>query len=223
MERDIFGCKSPVREKLIAFGFRERDGGFVYAEPILEGELTVTVKVTERGVETETTDPLTGEPYSLHLVEEAQGAFVGSVRAAYNALLRRVAEECFVTDVFKSDAARSAIGYVSERYGISLEFLWEKLPDAAVWRRQDNRKWFGVLMPVPASKLGLDAEGKLEILDLRADPDVVAEITDNVHYFPGYHMNKKHWITIPLDGSVPPEEIFARIDDSYILANAKKR
>ena len=34
---------------------------------------------------------------------------------------------------------------------------------------------------------------------------------------PGYHMNKKHWNTIKLDGSVPNEEIKAMIDHSYVL------
>lgn len=34
---------------------------------------------------------------------------------------------------------------------------------------------------------------------------------------PGYHMNKKHWITAPLDGSVPYSEVCAWIDDSYNL------
>ena len=35
---------------------------------------------------------------------------------------------------------------------------------------------------------------------------------------PGYHMNKKHWFTICLDGSIAIEEIFCRIDESFALA-----
>jgi len=34
---------------------------------------------------------------------------------------------------------------------------------------------------------------------------------------PGYHMNKKHWNTIILDGSIPDDEIFVLINDSYEL------
>jgi len=34
---------------------------------------------------------------------------------------------------------------------------------------------------------------------------------------PGYHMNKKHWITVTLDGSIPDAEIRRMIDDSYRL------
>ena len=34
---------------------------------------------------------------------------------------------------------------------------------------------------------------------------------------PGYHMNKKHWNTVSLNGSIPPDEIAAMIDMSYDL------
>lgn len=34
---------------------------------------------------------------------------------------------------------------------------------------------------------------------------------------PGYHMNKRHWNTVVLDGSIPPSEIERMIDSSYAL------
>lgn len=41
---------------------------------------------------------------------------------------------------------------------------------------------------------------------------------------PGYHMNKKHWNTIIVDGSVPARQLREWIDDSYALvAGSKKR
>lgn len=41
---------------------------------------------------------------------------------------------------------------------------------------------------------------------------------DSIKILPGYHMNKKHWITICLDGSVPIDDICRKIDESYLLA-----
>jgi len=38
---------------------------------------------------------------------------------------------------------------------------------------------------------------------------------------PGYHMNKEHWNTITLDGSVPEEELLSWIDESYTLVHSK--
>ena len=37
---------------------------------------------------------------------------------------------------------------------------------------------------------------------------------------PGYHLNKRHWNTVALDGSVPEEELLELIDHSYELVVA---
>lgn len=46
----------------------------------------------------------------------------------------------------------------------------------------------------------------------------MARIPDGERFFPGYHMNKKHWFTVLLDGSVPDDEICRLLDESYVLA-----
>ncbi|MDR3176713.1 MAG: MmcQ/YjbR family DNA-binding protein [Desulfovibrio sp.] len=53
---------------------------------------------------------------------------------------------------------------------------------------------------------------------MRIKPEEIDTLIDGKRYFPGYHMNKKHWFTICLDGSVSTEEIFCRIDESFALA-----
>lgn len=57
-----------------------------------------------------------------------------------------------------------------------------------------------------------------EIIDLRIEPDVLDKLADGSRYFRGYHMNKKSWITMILDGSVSFSEITERLDASYIIA-----
>ena len=37
---------------------------------------------------------------------------------------------------------------------------------------------------------------------------------------PGYHMNKRHWNTVTLDGSLPREVLLSLLDDSYDLVVA---
>ncbi|RBP85402.1 putative DNA-binding protein (MmcQ/YjbR family) [Cytobacillus firmus] len=55
-------------------------------------------------------------------------------------------------------------------------------------------------------------------LILKCDP-VYAEYLREKHedVLPGYHMNKQHWNTIILEGSLPESDIFAMIDQSYDL------
>jgi len=38
---------------------------------------------------------------------------------------------------------------------------------------------------------------------------------------PGYHLNKRHWNTVELDGSVPDEELLEQVDHSYDLVVAR--
>ena len=55
-------------------------------------------------------------------------------------------------------------------------------------------------------------------VNLKADPDWSLILRE--HYaavVPGYHMNKKHWNTVTLDGSIPADEVWEMFDHSYNL------
>ena len=57
--------------------------------------------------------------------------------------------------------------------------------------------------------------------NLKCDPEHAIELRDCFpEIIPGYHMNKKHWNTIILNGTVPPNRFFEWIDDSYLLVVA---
>ena len=62
-------------------------------------------------------------------------------------------------------------------------------------------------------------------INLKCEPERAIELRE--HYpsvQPGYHMNKKHWNTVTLDGSISPKEIFTMIDHSYdLVAKTAKR
>ena len=73
-------------------------------------------------------------------------------------------------------------------------------------------------MTVLPKRLGLDGDEPIEIVDLRFDVDELPRKIDGKSYFAGYHMNKKHWITILLDGSVALDEILDCVEKSYALA-----
>ncbi len=204
---------------LLAFGFSEEKGGYAYSAGLVDGEFEMVVTVTKAGrVSAEVIDAASREPYVLHRVAGTQGAFVGRVREEYAGVLAAIAKACFEPDVFKSECAGRVIRYVGETYRGELEFLWQRFSDNAIFRRQDNSKWYAALLVLEKKKLGLPEEGTVDIIDLRATPEDVAALVDGKRYFPGFHMNKKHWLTICLDGSVPEEEIFRRIDASYALA-----
>jgi predicted DNA-binding protein (MmcQ/YjbR family) len=60
-------------------------------------------------------------------------------------------------------------------------------------------------------------------LNLKCDPALALELREkHSSVMPGYHMNKKHWNTIILDGTVPDKEVFSWIDHSYDLIAGKR-
>ena len=65
-----------------------------------------------------------------------------------------------------------------------------------------------------------DLEGPLSV-NLKCNPEKAIELRE--HYpsvKPGYHMNKKHWNTITVDGSVNDEMLKSWISDSYELVKS---
>lgn len=220
MIENPFLYKSPIFEKLEEYGFEFDGGTYRYETHIMNKQFTMRVFIARRNgeVKTELTDNGTGDLYTLHLVEGAGGAFIGRVRAEYERVLTDMVNACFENDVFKSPQAHEIIEYVRAAYGDELEYLWNKFPSNAVWRRKDNDKWYGIMLILSKRKLGLDSDEVANMIDLRIDPDELDRTVDGVKYFRGYHMNKKHWFTICLDGSVPTEEIIGWLDKSYALA-----
>ena len=214
--------KKIIADKLIPFGFTQCEDGCQYATDILDGQFALELYVTrEGGLRTRLMEKALGEEYTLHLVPDAAGQFVGAVRAAYHAVLDNFIKSCCQTDIFQSEQARRVIGYVRQTYGDELEYLWKKFPENAVFRRKDTKTWYGAVLTVSRAKLGFDSDETVEIIDLRMQPEQLAERIDHKRYLPGYHMNKQHWFTIVLDGSVDTEEIFSLIDGSYTLAAQK--
>ena len=55
-------------------------------------------------------------------------------------------------------------------------------------------------------------------LNLKCDPVMSLDLRKEYSSIrPGYHMNKRHWNTVVVDGSLPEEQIYFLIDMSYDL------
>ena len=89
-------------------------------------------------------------------------------------------------------------------------------------------------MPFGEDTLVFKVEGKMFALlslgdvppraNLKCDPDRGLELRDRYEQvLPGYHMNKKHWNTVILDGAIPNSTIVEMIDHSYDLVRSKAK
>ncbi len=202
--------------KSIEYGFKENNNQYKYKTSLIKEEFDLIVIFSKDGnFDYKVIDIISDEEYILVKVPEANGEYVGKVREAYINKLSEIIINCSDIEVFKSNQTKEVIKYVKEKYGNDPEFLWEKYDDNAVFRHNENKKWYGVILKVSKNKLGLESHERVEILDLKILPEDIEKIVDNEKYFLGYHMNKKHWFTIILDNSVSTKKIFEFIDISY--------
>lgn len=215
----IFKNKVLNTSSLLAFGFAGADKNYSISYEILDGQFRMDVAITGAGeVSVKVLDMDSGEEYVLVNTPDSSGAFVGSVIQACEERLKSIAQHYFDDTMFAGEQAKLIMQYAAQTHEDYLEFLWGKFPGNAVLRRKDSKKWYAAMLTVAKAKLGLEGGGAVEVIDLRAAPEEIERLVDGKRYFAGYHMNKKHWYTICLDGSVPAQEIFERIETSYILA-----
>ncbi len=114
--------------------------------------------------------------------------------------------------------------YIKKTYKASPEYLWKRYPDYAVFRHDDNQKWFAIIMNVDTDKLGLSGTGRVDIIDVKIGDLILSDILlQQEGYLPGYHMNKRNWITILLDGSVDADQVCRMIDMSFLDTASKKK
>ena len=115
--------------------------------------------------------------------------------------------------------------YIRKKYKVKPEYPWRKFPGYAVFRHADNSKWFALAADVDREKAGFPGTGPVDVIDLKIDDLYFRDILIREEgIFPGYHMNKQHWISILLDGTVPDEQVFSLIDTSFLAtASARKK
>ncbi len=109
----------------------------------------------------------------------------------------------------------SILNYVYENFGTKPDYPWEKDPKSAVLRHKRSGKWYGLIMEIPGEKVGLTEKELVDVLNIKGEPEMISQLAVQKGFAPAYHMNKTHWLTVILDGSVPETEVYNLIDISY--------
>ena len=119
---------------------------------------------------------------------------------------------------------QTVFDYIKKKYKVLPEYPWRR-NSGAVLRHADNNKWFALVMDVQSDKVGLTGTDYVDVINLKVDDIFFRDlIIQENGIMPAYHMNKMHWISVRLDGTVPEERVFDLIDMSYMAtASAKKK
>jgi predicted DNA-binding protein (MmcQ/YjbR family) len=113
--------------------------------------------------------------------------------------------------------------YVKRKYGVSPDYPFDKDFKSAVMRHSGNGKWFALIMPVRADRLGHEGSGYVDVVTVKSEPMLIDSFIAHEGFHRAYHMNKTMWLTIELIDAVPDEKIKDLIGMSYDMTDVKKK
>ncbi len=221
IEEKTFRRKRFVIERMEPFGFRKVENGFEYASDFMDGDFRAILTVSDKGEITgKVIDTMNNEEYTPLRAESFNGAYVNSVRAAYEKLLDFVAGNCCKDVLFASDQANRITEWILKRYSVNPDFPWEQsqYQSYGTFRHPENNKWFALIMNVKWNTLLKDGNMEpVDIVNLKAEPNQSGERGEKQGVYPGYHMNHKNWISVVLDERLTDEDVMRMVDTSFSL------
>ena len=216
---EIFKAYQFNSKKAKEYGFIENQGVWTYSLTILKGDFLMKITVEDSDLTFQVFDQETGELYPQVHMESMRGTFVGSVREACLEELFDIRKACFEVQKFLCPQTKRIMALVQEKYGNQLEYLWEKSPDTAVLRHEENQKWYAILMRIPWDRLDKGRDGLVEAVNLKHDQ--VADLLSQNGIYPAFHMNKRYWISLPLDDTLTDEKVLELFERSWFLTSKK--
>lgn len=224
-EEKIFGRKRFDAGKMLRFGFRAAEGGFVYSSDFFNGDFRAEITVSASGgVSGKVIDKMNDEEYAPLRIDGFNCGYVNSVRNGYEELLSYIAENCCRGVLFACDQANRVTELISRAYSVDPDFPFGQgqYGGCGVFRHGDNRKWFAIIMNVRRSVL--DKRGgdrPVDIINLKTDPGLDGGSPAKEGVYPAYHMNHKKWISVLLDDTLSDGDIMAMIDISFRMTKQR--
>ena len=216
---EIFKAYQFNSKKAKEYGFEENQGVWTYSSTILQSDFLMKITVEDSDLTFQVYDQETCELYPQVHMESMRGTFVGSVREACLEVLYEIRKSCFDVQDFIYPQTKRIMTRVQEKYENQLEYLWEKSPDTAILRHENNQKWYAVLMKISWDKLEKGREGLVEAVNLKHDQ--VSDLLVKKGIYPAFHMNKRYWISVPLDDTLTDEKVLELFERSWFLTSKK--
>lgn len=206
-DKNIFNSKLAI-----AYGFSKTGDYYILQSDIDVENFNVIVKIGKDSFEVNVIELPFNEEYILFNVLDSKGKFVSQIRKKVNELIGDIVNSCFSS----LDYRKLLLDYVKEKYGTIPEEPWEDNNHATI-KTTNSKKWYGIFMSIPYKTLGLDKGEKIDVLNVKLNPELIESLIDKKHFFPAYHMNKKYWITILLDSDTDLNLVKSLIDESFKL------
>lgn len=217
IEEEIFKRYTINISALEKYGFKKNKDIYVYEKLFLNNDFKAIIKVENEKVKGKVIDEEMQEEY-LSFRTNTNGKFVNMVREEYKKILIDIRNNCFLKNCFIGNQANRLAYFIKQKYNNEPEFLWKKYKGYGVFRNSYNNKWYGIIMNIDLSKLE-DKKGEVEIINIKLNKEDVQKLLTKKGFYKAYHMNKKDWISIILNDTLPDSEIIELLMKSYDLVN----
>lgn len=214
LEQYDIDCK-----RAIAYGFSRTEAGLELKKELPGVGLYAVFVIAGKSFEVNVFDADTDEEYLPFNVLDNITGFVTGIREQVEDLVQEIKEKCLLN----SNMKLRLMEYCERKFGTEPEAPWEDSPDAYTFKTAKRNKWYALFMTIPYKSLGLVAKGTLDVVNIKLPPEKVLGLIDRVHFYPAYHMNKKHWITIVLDKEVDEPLVQQLLEESYGLVEKLKK
>ena len=214
LEQYDIDCK-----RAIAYGFSRTEAGLELKKELPGVGLYAVFVIAGKSFEVNVFDADTDEEYLPFNVLDNITGFVTGIREQVEDLVQEIKEKCLLN----SNMKLRLMEYCERKFGTEPEAPWEDSPDAYTFKTAKRNKWYALFMTIPYKSLGLVAKGALDVVNIKLPPEKVLDLIDRVHFYPAYHMNKKHWITIVLDKEVDEPLVQQLLEESYGLVEKLKK
>ena len=214
LEQYDIDCK-----RAIAYGFSRTEAGLELKKELPGVGLYAVFVIAGKSFEVNVFDADTDEEYLPFNVLDNITGFVTGIREQVEDLVQEIKEKCLLN----SNMKLRLMEYCERKFGTEPEAPWEDSPDAYTFKTAKRNKWYALFMTIPYKSLGLVAKGTLDVVNIKLPPEKVLDLIDRVHFYPAYHMNKKHWITIVLDKEVDEPLVQQLLEESYGLIEKLKK
>jgi len=199
-------------QKLLKFGFKKEKHSYILKKN-LNSDLYVTFIIEHDLLKTDVYENLSEELYLPFYIKETEGTYVLELKEKVEQIKKELIKNCFKS----VDIKDKILSYVEEKYETMVEYPWEKYPDYFTLTATKKKKWYGLVMNISSSCLGIKGKYIVDAINLKNEPDKIQSLIDYKTIFPAYHMNKKHWFTILLNKETDMELLKQLIDESYRL------
>ena len=214
LEQYDIDCK-----RAIAYGFSRAEAGLELKKELPGVGLYAVFVIAGKSFEVNVFDADTDEEYLPFNVLDNITGFVTGIREQVEDLVQEIKEKCLLN----SNMKLRLMEYCERKFGTEPEAPWEDSPDAYTFKTAKRNKWYALFMTIPYKSLELVAKGTLDVVNIKLPPEKVLDLIDRVHFYPAYHMNKKHWITIVLNKEVDEPLVQQLLEESYGLVEKLKK